>query len=551
MTRGEKKDDVMMIKKKKKVKKKKMVWGTWEELILGGAVIRHGTDDWDVISSELQTRTLFPFHFTPQYSPSYRVLLHWSPAEACKARYEDLQKRYTGCKYWYNELRERRVAELKRELEKSQESIGFLISKLESLKAEKRNGDQIDYDSSQTESPPQTFPKTMGVKIKTTLKQGLKHEIDLSAVNFTQELDTNAPPKSQNPSVGSFQDTEVKLEVPESADTTIEVSNDKGGMIKKRRGKRKRKDGSWDVKEGIVESDNLGSSRQNETSTSGCGRTALSSSADLQNREPCKGPGSDDLVGIFNSVTENQFALVFRRRLDSQKRARYRKTIRQHMDLDTIKSRIANCCIKSSQELFRDLLLIANNALVFYSKRTREYKSALTLRGIVTEKYRQLCSDSSSSSGKRLSSILCFSSMSSPPVRPRSIRARAPCKPPKIVVKIPTGDPIVRPHGYLKLSSHSDSITSNHNDTERSKNSNVGRTKELNSDFTTMSNIDFTSKSNVGCTKKSNADFSNASEPRNVKKGLPRPRRVGGGGRGGKQPPAPRNSANRKRVHHK
>lgn len=81
--------------------------------------------------------------------------------------------------------------------------------------------------------------------------------------------------------------------------TMIGINNEKGGTIRKRRGKRKRKDGNWDVKEGIVESEHLGSS-------SGCGQTLQSNGV------------SDDLVGIFNSITENQYALVFRRRLDSQ-----------------------------------------------------------------------------------------------------------------------------------------------------------------------------------------------------------------------------------------
>lgn len=104
-------------------------------------------------------------------------------------------------------------------------------------------------------------------------------------------------------------------------DTVIEKSNEKGGTIRKRRGKRKRKDGSWDVKEGIVERENLGSSsgtRRIETSTSGCCQMVRSSSTDLQDGESCRDPQSEDLVEIFNSVTENQYALVFRRRLDSQ-----------------------------------------------------------------------------------------------------------------------------------------------------------------------------------------------------------------------------------------
>lgn len=41
-------------------------WGTWEELLLGGAVLRHGTRDWDVVAAELRTRNLCPFIFTPE-----------------------------------------------------------------------------------------------------------------------------------------------------------------------------------------------------------------------------------------------------------------------------------------------------------------------------------------------------------------------------------------------------------------------------------------------------------------------------------------------------
>lgn len=41
-------------------------WGTWEDLVLGGAVMRHGTGNWNVVASELQARTLYPYAFTPQ-----------------------------------------------------------------------------------------------------------------------------------------------------------------------------------------------------------------------------------------------------------------------------------------------------------------------------------------------------------------------------------------------------------------------------------------------------------------------------------------------------
>ncbi|KAJ8545567.1 hypothetical protein K7X08_018150 [Anisodus acutangulus] len=88
-----------------------MIWGTWEELILGGAVRRHGTRDWNVVASELRARTIYLYCFTP---------------EACKARYEELRKRYSGCTAWFEELRKQRVEELKRELVRSESSIGSL-----------------------------------------------------------------------------------------------------------------------------------------------------------------------------------------------------------------------------------------------------------------------------------------------------------------------------------------------------------------------------------------------------------------------------------------
>lgn len=58
-------------------------WGTWLELLLAGAVLRYGTRDWNLVAAELRARTVCPYAFTPQ---------------VCKAKYEDLQKCYSGCK---------------------------------------------------------------------------------------------------------------------------------------------------------------------------------------------------------------------------------------------------------------------------------------------------------------------------------------------------------------------------------------------------------------------------------------------------------------------
>lgn len=87
-------------------------WDTWEELLLGGAILRHGTTDWNLVAAELRARIVRPCAYTP---------------EVCKAKYEDLQKRFVGCKAWYEELRRQRIVELRRALEHSEDSIGFQV----------------------------------------------------------------------------------------------------------------------------------------------------------------------------------------------------------------------------------------------------------------------------------------------------------------------------------------------------------------------------------------------------------------------------------------
>ncbi|KAL5772516.1 hypothetical protein ACOSQ2_012440 [Xanthoceras sorbifolium] len=392
------------------------LWGTWEELLLGGAVLRHGTRDWNLVAAELRARTVCPYPFTP---------------EVCKARYEDLQHRYSGCKAWFEELRKQRMAELRRALELSENSIGSLESRLESLKADRGDNCHVNNYSSQTESPV-PFQKSEAVlsSSKETSKDGL------SAGSFTRETQANWSPESQIPAAVPVEEMDVKPEISECSEqekvSSIErlteiVCGVQGGTLRRKRGKRKRKYCSRDVKEGSVgESDFLSvanattASQCKENSTSESGQIARSSAVENQSGSSRK-DSVDDIKGIFESVAQNQSAFVFRRRLDSQKRGRYKKMILRHMDLDTIRSRISSHSIKSAVELFRDLLLLANNAVVFYSKNTREYKSAFLLRALVIKTLRQHfkdCSDQPTTPSIPSSGL----PMRKPPVKPRSAR---------------------------------------------------------------------------------------------------------------------------------
>ncbi|XP_042518892.1 uncharacterized protein LOC122092716 [Macadamia integrifolia] len=387
-----------------------MPWGTWEELLLGGAVLRHGTGPaaWDAIAAELQARSLHPCSVT---------------AEVCKAKYEDLQERFCGCAAWFEKLRKQRVAELKRDLEISEGSIGSLESKLESLKAEREGSRRVEYDSSRTESP-----LTVGNSSEAAESSGKEASKDgLSAGSFTEENTTVWSPKCHVPAVVSPpQENNIIIKQepepePESAEDTKRekttayddekklpmegIVGVQGGCVRKRRGKRKRKDctttttttttatsGSRDVKEGSV--------GENDVSTSGNVAVTIPDKEDAMNipnnrevDEHAKEGRGVELMGILDLLMENDCASAFRRRLDSQRRARYKRSVRRHLDMETIRSRIVERSITSTIELYRDVLLLANNAVVFYPKNTRQYKLALSLRDLAGKIFRRIPKD--------------------------------------------------------------------------------------------------------------------------------------------------------------
>ncbi|KAI6705044.1 hypothetical protein NL676_008006 [Syzygium grande] len=339
------------------------MWSTWDELLLGGAVLRHGTGDWDRVATELRARIAWPCEITPK---------------VCEAKYEDLQRRFSG--------------------------RTNLESKLEFLKAEGEPYSNTDYDSSRTVS---VVPVQNSYGAKSYRRQALEGALSDS---FTQEVSTSSSDGRVQLSV----ETETKQGIPKlskrdkdrKVDMKLqELCRGQRGFLTKKRGLRKRKNCVVQIKEGSVgESEFMG---------------PADVLTDSQSRKGRRKETVNDLMRIFDSVVEHKSASIFYRRLNCQKRGRYKRLIRQHMDFHTIRSRISSLAITSSTEVFRDLLLLVNNSLVFYSRRTREHKSALLLRDIVTQKLRQHYKGSDFVHADAL-------------VRPRSaIRHRAPTLPPR------------------------------------------------------------------------------------------------------------------------
>ncbi|XP_052175905.1 uncharacterized protein LOC127790427 isoform X1 [Diospyros lotus] len=64
----------------------------------------------------------------------------------------------------------------------------------------------------------------------------------------------------------------------------------------------------------------------------------------------------------------------------------YKNLIRQHMDLETIRMRIEEGCYSGcNKKFFRDMLLLFNNAIIFFGKKSRESVAAIELRQLISK----------------------------------------------------------------------------------------------------------------------------------------------------------------------
>ncbi|ERN03421.1 uncharacterized protein LOC18431561 isoform X1 [Amborella trichopoda] len=318
-------------------------WGTWEELVLGGAVLRHGTRAWEAVASELRSRTTFPYIFTPK---------------ECQEKYEDLRERYCESDAWFEELRKLRVAELKRELERSDDSIGSLQSRLESLKSERESGN-LEYESHLPETS-QPASNLAG-----------KPENGSSAGSSTQcQQGRLWLPENQIPESHS---REKQIEDrPENSD-----SGKRAVTIRKKRGRRGKARRENSLGESDVQSYANAVSRDGEL-TGACGR-------DNGEVDGEREADSRWLSEFLTAFMERKEGSVFRRRLEIQKKARYKKMIRRHIDFEVMKSRLEANLYTTRFELLRDLLLLFNNALLFFPKTSQAHKSALSLRAFTTK----------------------------------------------------------------------------------------------------------------------------------------------------------------------
>uniref|UniRef100_A0A0A9CTW6 Bromo domain-containing protein n=1 Tax=Arundo donax TaxID=35708 RepID=A0A0A9CTW6_ARUDO len=95
---------------------------------------------------------------------------------------------------------------------------------------------------------------------------------------------------------------------------------------------------------------------------------------------------AEALLAFLESVRTSKLGSLFERRLESQDGAKYRNTIRRHVDLETIRSKLegGGACYSSASEFYRDLLLLCANALVFFPRVSPEHAAAAQTRALVS-----------------------------------------------------------------------------------------------------------------------------------------------------------------------
>ncbi|CAN7095496.1 uncharacterized protein LOC103841862 [Brassica rapa] len=316
------------------------VWGTWEELLLTCAVKRHGSKDWDSVAKEVASRSSLN-----------------ASAHDCRLKYEDLKRRFDDDDDGrgntddrdggiVERLRSLRVAELRREVQRRDESILSLQLKVKKLEEENDGDDKPDLEA----------------------VRSLNNETEPVRLNReTTESDHRSMNESNSTaSVDKIADHE-RLDNSRNPDPAHKAAEEEGGGTVSRRS-------------GMSHSGELGESGTRR----GQKHSGEDSSISGGNIKPA-GNKSQPLVEIIKLIRSHPRGSVFESRLRSQETKNYKGLIRQHLDIKTIEKKLEKGSYGSSSlSFYRDLKLLFTNAIVFFPTSSSEYMAAQELRTLVS-----------------------------------------------------------------------------------------------------------------------------------------------------------------------
>uniref|UniRef100_A0A1D1YLA4 Transcription factor GTE9 n=1 Tax=Anthurium amnicola TaxID=1678845 RepID=A0A1D1YLA4_9ARAE len=400
------------------------IWGTREELLLACAVSRHGTQSWESVATEVQSRSpSSPHLITPQ---------------TCRRRYHDLQRRFpsesrgidggdarggpeSAAISLLEELRRLRVAELRREVERYDVSIVSLQLKVKRLTEdrerslqEERSGDEPDPPDAEgvekeAESPPcspgnlaldrvsdgdpgRSCSESNSTGPKPSRDPGDAEDGKLGAgkgaagmdpvTGFDEKLAGEGSYNGSSDTVAKGTEAATPADDPGAKNPARRVdAGESGESVAESKGEASKE--SSDVQSSASPSRRRGGGRRKAAASggsSGGDEAELDEFSPGGERDVAK---SQPLASLLRIIRSREYGSVFERRLESQESARYRSLIRQHMDLATVQSKMDEGAYACDAEFYRDLLLLCTNAVVFFPKTSSEHTAGSQLRQLV------------------------------------------------------------------------------------------------------------------------------------------------------------------------
>ncbi|XP_047319681.1 nucleolar and coiled-body phosphoprotein 1-like [Impatiens glandulifera] len=374
---------------------KRLDWTTWDELLLACAVERHGSKDWDLVAIELQARSSLPL-----------------TAQTCKGKFIDLNRRFmnedgggnaaavvhSSSVPWIEDLRKLRVAELRQEVHLHDLSIQKLqlkVKRLEEKEEEEEEEEKLkvrgDDNSNDDEKPDLMDVSHVDNNNKREDVDEASPETAVRDGSDRENLSFNESNSSQNRS----RETEP---VEKLNRVTSDSSNDSSDTIAKHapplppptsKANQAEKSGKSATNSKKGNKDLCSSDVQSSASLSKkkrrLGNEPVVSPATIkQRREAVK---SEPLVAFLDVIRSHKHGSLFERRLDNQKTEEYNEIIRQHIDLETIRRKVAakssSYYSSDASKFYRDVLLLFTNIITVFPKSSKESLAALQLRTLV------------------------------------------------------------------------------------------------------------------------------------------------------------------------
>ncbi|EOA28512.1 hypothetical protein CARUB_v10024727mg [Capsella rubella] len=360
--------------------KKIQAWGTWEELLLACAVKRHGFRDWDSVATEVRSRSSLP-----------DVL---ASANKCRHKYRDLKRRFHEQEKtdtapaeeeettamadeektenvgipWLEELRNLRVAELRREVEQYDVSILSLQLKVKKLEEEReeekpdledeRKKERSENDGSETEHR----EKTVSAAEESDRENGSMNESNSTATVGEDDRVGGGEPSQTRDDDSADNDNNPDPVSKDTAGEDEEGSDSRGSEAS--------------------HSDELGESGTSERKW----KRKHGGSGEIRSDESKSQP----LIGLLDLIRSHPRGSLFERRLRSQEAKDYKSMVKQHLDIETIQRNLKQGSYDSSTLTFyKDLHLLFTNAIVFFPLSSAESMAAHELRAVVSREMRK------------------------------------------------------------------------------------------------------------------------------------------------------------------